>query len=130
MPAVNYALTMLEGVVEGLCWGLNQKLASETANTFDLSLLKSLPPLNMTAPRAPTLDADTDLISLWIDGRFVNSADMQSSEPVNTVEPVRTDLGQREQIFIHQSMIDSILFELYGSDRTITPSPALQLQLL
>lgn len=35
-----------------------------------------------------------------------------------------------EQIFIHQSMVDSVLFELYAADKTITPSGSLRDQLL
>lgn len=58
-------------------------------------------------------------------------SDYQSTQPVNAVEGVRTSgMGQMEQIFIHQSILDSIVFELYAIDKTITPSPALSAQLL
>ena len=53
---VNYMLKVVEGVSEGLIWGLNQKLAaSETPSSFDISINEQMA-VNITAPRAPSLD--------------------------------------------------------------------------
>jgi len=81
---VNYMLKIVEGVAEGMVWGLNQKLASEGANTFVVSVTEQMS-LNITAPQAPSLDASTDLISVWLDGRFVDASTGQSSQPINDV---------------------------------------------
>ena len=130
VSGINYGLKLGEGVIEGLIWGLNQKLAS---GSYDMLVnLGSLgADLNLTAPRAPSMSAETDLVSVWLDGRFVDATTMQPSEPVNTVEPVRTTTKkQYDQIFIHESMIDSALFKLYTMDKKITPNDALRTQLL
>ena len=127
--AINYALGMAVGYIEGRVWGLNQNLAG--ADSLIVSLGDSLPSLNLTAPMAPSLDQSTDLINVWLDGRFVDKTTGKSSVPINDVAPVRTDLElpQYEQIFIHQSMLDSSVFELYKMDKTIAASETLQAQL-
>lgn len=131
VSGVNYGLKLAEGVIEGLAWGLNQKLAS---GSYDMLVnIGSLgADLNLTTPRAPSLSKETDLISVWLDGRFVDTTTMQPTEPVNTVEPVRFPRkdGQYDQFFIHESMIDSALFKLYTMDKKITPNDALRSQLL
>lgn len=131
---VNYMLKLTEGVIEGLAYGLNQKLASGNANLL-VNLGSTLnADLNLTTPRAPSMSSETDLINVWLDGRFVNAKTMEATEPVNKVEPVRTDGKgqhmQREQIFIHESMIDSFMFELYTMDKTIAVNDNLRKELL
>ena len=95
VSGINYGLKLAEGVIEGLAWGLNQKIASDMNMLVNLSALNA--DINVTTTRAPSLSQETDLINVWLDGRFVNAKTMQSSELVNTVEPVRTtDHLQRE----------------------------------
>jgi len=57
---INYMLSVVEGVVEGLGWGLNQKLAAGTPLYVNLGKLGA--DLNMTTPRAPSLSKETDLV--------------------------------------------------------------------
>ena len=126
---INYALNMAEGIIEGLVWGLNKKL--ETPDLFTVQLIDSLPPVNITAPTAPLMDEDTDLISIWLDGRFVDKSASSPFVAVNDVAPVRnTDGLQMEQFFIHQSMFDSLLFSLYTMDKTIKADANIKAQLL
>ena len=53
VSGVNYGLKLAEGVIEGLAWGLNQKLAS---GSYDMLVnIGSLgADLNLTTPRAPS----------------------------------------------------------------------------
>ena len=127
VSGINYGLSLAEGVIEGLAYGLNQKMAN---GNYDMLVgVRGLnADLNLTTPRAPSMSADTDLIQVWLDGRFVDSSTMQPLEPVNAVEPVRTTTkpAQFDQIFVHESMIDSLLFDLYTMDKKITPNAALK----
>ena len=129
VSTINYGLNMAEGIIEGLVWGLNKQLAS--TDNIVVSLSDSLPKLNITAPRAPDMNETSDLISVWIDGRFVNRTTGQSFVPVNDVEPVRTvDHGQMEQFFIHESMVDSLVEALYNQHFYIKASESIREQLL
>lgn len=126
---LNYMLALGEGVVEGLAWGFNQKLAAGAPMFVSLGGLNA--DLNLTTPRAPSMSSETGLINVYLDGRFMNAKTMQPTETVNKVEPVRiTDKKQREQIFVHESMIDSLVFELYTMDKKITPDAHLKQELL
>ena len=90
VDVINYGLQLAEGVIEGLAWGFNQKLAAITPNSFVTTIGENLA-LNLTTPRAPDLNKTSDLISVWLDGRFVDPSTMQSSEPINTLAPVRLE---------------------------------------
>ena len=86
---------MVEGVIEGLVWGLNKKL--ENPDLFVVQLIDKLPPLNITAPTAPLMDEETDLISVWLDGRFVDKSTSTPFVAINDVAAVRnTDKKQME----------------------------------
>ena len=88
VSGINYGLSFAEGIVEGLVWNFNQKLASGNPELLvGVSALNA--DLNLTTPRAPSLSSETDLIQVWLDGRFVNAATMVQTMDVNTVEPVR-----------------------------------------
>ena len=129
VSGINYGLNMVEGVIEGLVWGLNKKL--DTPDLFVVQLIDKLPPLNITASTAPLMDEETDLISVWLDGRFVDKSATTPFVPVNDYAAVRnTDKKQMEQIFIHQSMVDSLLFSLYSTGKTIKADDNIKAQLL
>lgn len=89
VSGINYVLSMAEGVIEGLVWGVNKKLIDP--DSFIVSPIKALPPLNITASQAPDMDSTSDLINIWLDGRFINPETSQSSEPINDVAPVRIE---------------------------------------
>ena len=129
VSGINYGLAFADGVVEGMVWNFNQKLASAQPE-----LLVNVMPninLNLTTPRAPSLSSDTDLIEVWLDGRFVSDVAEVSTEAINSVEPVRnTEHKQFDQIFIHQSMLDSALDMFYGAPITQDASPDIKAQLL
>lgn len=130
VSGINYGLDFATGVIEGLVWNFNQKLASDNPELL-VNVAALGADLNLTTPRAPSLSSETDLIQVWLDGRFVNKATMTPTEPVNAVEPVRnTEHKQFDQVFIHQSMLDSALFELYGKDIRINADADLQAQLV
>ena len=60
VSGINYGLAFADGVVEGMVWDFNQKLASAQPE-----LLVNVMPninLNLTTPRAPSLSSDSDLI--------------------------------------------------------------------
>ena len=88
VSGINYGLSFAEGIVEGLVWNFNQKLASGNPEML-VSVAALNADLNLTTPRAPSLSSETDLIQVWLDGRFVNAATMVQTIDVNTVEPVR-----------------------------------------
>lgn len=95
VSGINYGLNMVEGVIEGLVWGLNKKL--DTPDLFIVQLINKLPPLNITASTAPLMDEETDLISVWLDGRFVDKSATTPFVPVNDYAAVRnTDKKQME----------------------------------
>lgn len=89
VSGINYGLKLAEGVIEGLAWGLNKKLESGPMNMLVNLGSGFNGDLNLTTTRAPSLSQETDLIQVWLDGRFVDGTTGQSTEPVNTVEPVR-----------------------------------------
>ena len=129
VSGINYGLNMAEGIIEGLVWGLNKKLV--TPDFFVVQLIDQLPPLNITASTAPLMDEETDLISVWLDGRFVDKSASTPFVAINDEAAVRNeDKKQMEQIFIHQSMVDSLLFSLYSTGKTIKADNSIKAQLL
>ena len=130
VQGINYGLSFVDGIIEGLVWNFNQRLASAQPELL-VNVAALGADLNLTTPRAPSLSSETDLIQVWLDGRFVDATTMDPTEPVNAVEPVRnTQKKQFDQVFIHQSMIDSALFQLYSKDFSIVADPDLQAQLM
>ena len=106
-----YGAKFAEGVVEGLVDVLNYELANEGATTFDLSF-KGMP-FNLTMTKAPVFSNADNRITLHIAGEFV-SDDMGEYVPstdVWTDYSMESD-NQVDQIWIHQSTINSLLYDL------------------
>lgn len=89
VSSINYGLNMAEGIIEGLVWGLNKKL--ESPDFFAVQLIDKLPAVNITASTAPLMDEETDLISIWLDGRFVDPSATTPFQAVNDVQAARIE---------------------------------------
>lgn len=112
---IDYGLKFVTGVVAGLVDAFNVALANETANTFvfDISPLGvDVPmPFNLTMAKAPEFSNEKGEIMLHIDGDF-DSADMRDYVPEDKTWAPYEDQKQREQIWIHQSTINTALYDL------------------
>ena len=54
VTGINFGIKFAEGILEGLVWDLNKKLAS--GEPIIVSLSENLPKWNITAPRAPEMN--------------------------------------------------------------------------
>jgi len=96
---------------------LNAMLANEGPYTFDVSLLGANFPLNLTLTSAPSVSKD--LIQVNFDGLFhdAQNATTHQDFPIdkNAQWPDRQVHSLSEQVFIHESMLDSLMSVAQGS---------------
>lgn len=77
---VNKTLKNLPAAIDAKIAQLNDIIANEGPNTFDLGLFGKNYPLNMTMTKAPSMPVDSDLLTLNFDGTF--------HDPVNARYPL------------------------------------------
>lgn len=107
---INNGIKVVEGMLTGAVDALNLELANQKDDSFVLDV-KGLP-LNLTMTKAPEFSNAEDRISIHIDGMFV-SDDMSTYVTPNTkFADFSSQPKQLDQIWIHQSMIDSLLYDL------------------
>ena len=116
MKAITYGLNVFEGVIHGAIDVFNEILENEGPNTFNLNIQNLLGaeeemPLNLTMSKAPEFSRVKNEILLHIDSNFV-SDEMRTYVPENTIWENYTDVTQKEQLWIHQSMINTALYDL------------------
>ncbi len=88
-------------------------MKTENSKTFLTDVLNTTDYLmNLTTPTAPVLSQKTGLFSFNLDGTFVNMKTMQTNAAPNTEYIPRIPNAQKEQIFIHESAINSALYAL------------------
>lgn len=90
---------------------LNTMLANEGPYTFDMPLFGANFPLNLTLTSAPSVSKD--LIQINFDGLFhdAKNATVHQDFPIekNAVWPDRLNHSLSEQVFVHESMLDSLM---------------------
>jgi len=115
MKLINYGLKFAGGVFEGLTEVFNDVLKQEGPNTFvfDISPLgvDQPMPFNLTMAKAPELSNEKGEIILHVDADFV-SDDMATYVPKDTIWADFAAQKQREQLWIHQSLINSALYDV------------------
>ena len=115
MKAITYGLDFVAGAVDGAVDAFNVALENETPNTFvfNISPLGADQPMpfNLTMSKAPEFSNEKGEIILHIDGDF-ESTDMQTYVPENTIWANYTNEVQAEQLWIHQSVINTALYDL------------------
>jgi len=117
MKLTRYLLTFGQGVVLGLVDQLNYELANQVEDTFLVNMegMLGLPlDLNFTMTRYPEINNKTQEIILNIDGLFVKK-NIAENVPTNTEYADRAGHTQREQIYLHQSMLDSLVYNFAKS---------------
>lgn len=125
---VNYALAFVSGAAGGAMEALNIKLADTTRDEFTINLQDMLPleglpendgkiPLNFSMSKYPEFNSALGEILLHVNGEFERT-DMSSyvTEPT-TWEDYTTEADVDTQLWIHQSMISSLL---YDSQKTLS----------
>jgi hypothetical protein len=111
-------LPKISSVIDAEVEKINQMLAQEGPYTFDVSLLGHDYPLNLTMTTAPQIGGD--LIQMYMDGLFhpaANGSDPGYPLEVNSEWPERFEHSLSEQVFIHESTLNS-LFRLMGGAGT------------
>ena len=90
----------------------NAKLASEKPWTYwDAPFVQNLL-LNTTMTKAPELSPEKDLINIHMDGLFVYDPETHINVPdPNTEWPIRVDGKQRDQIWIHESTLNTVVYD-------------------
>jgi hypothetical protein len=96
---------------------INAMLANEGPYDFDMPLLGANFPLNLTLTSAPSIS--DDLIQVNFDGLFhdAKNATVHKGFPIekNAEWPDRRNHSLSEQLFIHESMFDSLMSVAQGS---------------
>jgi hypothetical protein len=105
-------LQKLVTIIADKAKAFNLKLAHQEANTFVTTAFGENKPLNMTMTKAPYFSPDKGLIQFYMDGRFMDTVTNTARSTLPTVFPELVDGKQREEIFIHQSMINALVFDM------------------
>lgn len=105
--AIQKGLAKAVAKIDKLAEAFNLKLANEHPDSF---LSNSDKPFNYTMTTAPELNPATGLITINMDGRFVNAhTSTSTTAPGPQSTPAMVDGKQREELFIHQSMVSSAM---------------------
>lgn len=107
--------TFLQYKVDQKVSEYNAKLAKENGMTFVTDAMGENSPFNYTMTKAPEFRSSDKIIELHMDGRFVNPETNQTDVAENTVWTERqVKAVQKEQVYIHESTLTSLLFDLSG----------------
>ena len=103
--------TLIEKI-DAAAAAFNAKLASDKPWTYwDAPFVYNLM-LNTTMTKYPELSPEKDLINIHMDGLFVFDPETHINVPdPNTVWPVRVDGKQRDQIWIHESTLNTVVYD-------------------
>jgi len=68
--------------------------------------------LNTTMTKAPEFSREKDLINIHMDGLYVYDTEEHINVPdPNTVWPIRVDGKQRDQFWVHESTLNSVVYD-------------------
>ena len=114
MKAITYGLKFFQGVTTGVVEEFNEVLKNETETTFEFnatSILGSEQEMlfNLTMSKAPEFSNEKGEILLHIDSNF-DSTDKRDYVPENISWMNFTSVPQGEQLWIHQSLINTALY--------------------
>lgn len=111
LKMLNYGSKLGQGVVKGLVDVFNYELANEGASTFVLNVMGM--PLNMTMTRFPEFSREKDQVTVNVEGMFT-SDDMSQyvAEDEAFIDYAEQSDTQKEQLWIHQSTINSLLYDM------------------
>ena len=100
-------LPQISHAISGLVDSLNAKMANGTSfmtNVFDPRF-----PLNLTTTMPPQADTQNKVITLNFDGTFYDSPAKTNHVRANSVNPQRIAGMNSNQVFLHQSMLASLM---------------------
>ncbi|TNV80189.1 hypothetical protein FGO68_gene15348 [Halteria grandinella] len=103
LPQVSAGITYLVD-------GINAKLASPSG--FMFNLFDARFPLNLTTTQAPEADLSNKTLNLNFDGTFFDTPAGTNHVKANTNDPARLPKTNSNQVFIHQSMLASLMMVL------------------
>ena len=103
-------LQKLLGKLDSMTDALNLKLKTNEPTAF-ITEVKEGMPMNLTMTAAPKMTAESNLININFDGRFVDSNTNTVRAVGPSTFPELVDFKQREEIFIHQSVMNSMIFD-------------------
>lgn len=90
----------------------NAKVANEGPMTFMSKILGKNKPLNTTMTKYPQFRSSDQMIEIHMDGRFLDVATQTIDVTPNAIWQPRENLAQKEQFFIHESTVNSLLFSI------------------
>lgn len=110
MKAVNKGLSKLSSKIDTAVANLNTKITEESTNPdlFLDAIISEYMPVNLTMSTAPVFSNEKGTVELHFDGRIVDPVTNTTRVPINNKALDRQDdKAHREQIQIHESMINS-----------------------
>ena len=96
--------------IDAMTAALNLKLQANDPNAF-ITEVKSGMPMNLTMTAAPKMTQASNLIQLNFDGRFVDTTTNTVRAAGPSAFPTYIDYKQREEIMIHESVMNSMIFD-------------------
>ena len=113
MNTITSKLTDIENTLQQKVQAFNLELKNANATTFMTNVLNNTNyPLNMSMTEAPQLDATTNLVNLHFDGLFYDVLAKTTHVTSNNKFAPRYAGSHSEQVFLHESMINSLFFAL------------------
>ena len=114
MKVLRYGESFIQGAAKGAVDYLNLALANQNDDTFvvDLSGLIGMPvSLNLTMTRAPIFSAKDNTINIQFDALFPKDG-MREAIAENKNFAEMTGQKQRMQVWLHESMLDSLIYNI------------------
>jgi hypothetical protein len=111
METVSFAMYMVETSLNGAVQALNEMIAAEAQNpdTFIADVAGFA--LNFTMTRFPEITQEQTSLTVNIDARAESKTFGKTVVPANTEWATKQDSPQKEQIFVHQSMLESMIYD-------------------
>lgn len=106
----------LAAVIDSEIQKLNQKVASETAYTFDINILGKQYPLNMTMTKAPEVDGE--VVRLNFDGLF-NQPENNAGFKMDSHGYFPHIEAQMEQVWIHENTFNSLVMDAIRAGKSV-----------
>lgn len=100
---INLIVTQLEGAIDDL----NKSLRNQDPNSFLVGIIDDLS-ANIGFSEPFDLDKDNDLINFGLDGRIYNTTQNEYYNEIIVNKADRLSRSHSNQIFIHQSTIESV----------------------
>jgi len=111
MELLNFSLNLAEAALNGAVQGLNVMIENEDSNPDTFLGNTGGLMLNYTMTRFPEINQAKNYITINFDGRAFSEVQGKTMVPANTIWAEKQDAPQFEQLFIHETTVESWMYD-------------------